>query len=219
MNDRTTLTILLTGAFVLSLSLADLAATKFVVFAGVVAPGGTFLFAVIFVVRDMLHKIAGKAYVQKTIAIAAGLNVLMGLYFLWIARLPAPDFFALAEPWATIFSLAPAIVVGSITAAVVSQLVNTAVYQRLWDAGRPQWTRVVGSNLVSLPIDSVIFTGLAFVVLPPLLGAEGISLTDAALRVASGQTVLKAVIMLVMTPLIYLIPEGLVRGPEGAAAR
>ena len=88
----------------------------------------------------------------------------------------------------------------------MSQLVNTSVYQWLWNSGRPQWARSIGSNLVSLPVDSVLFTGLAFVVLPPLLGASSISLADAMLRVASGQTVIKLVIMLAMTPLLYLVP-------------
>jgi uncharacterized integral membrane protein (TIGR00697 family) len=138
MGSRTPWLIALTGTFVLTLSLADLAATKFIVFAGVVAPGGVFLFAVIFVVRDMLHKTAGARYVRQTIAVAAALNVLVALYFLWIAQLPAPDFYELAEPWAAIFSLAPAIVTASIVAAVVSQLVNTSVYQCLWNSGRPQ---------------------------------------------------------------------------------
>lgn len=207
MGTRTPWLIALTGTFILTLSLADIAATKFVVFAGVVAPGGVFLFAVIFVVRDMLHKTAGAAYVRQTIAIAAALNVAVALYLYWIAGMPAPGFYALAEPWAAIFRLAPAIVTGSIIAAVVSQLVNTSIYQWLWNRGRPQWMRSIGSNLVSLTVDSILFTGIAFVVLPPLLGAEAISLEDALLRVASGQTLIKLVIMLAMTPLLYLVPS------------
>lgn len=216
-DNRNLWLIALTGTFVLTLSLADLAATKFVVFAGVVAPGGVFLFAVIFVVRDMLHKTAGAAYVRQTIAVAAALNVLVALYFFWIAGMPAPDFYGLAEPWAAIFSLAPAIVTASIVAAVLSQLVNTSVYQWLWNSGRPQWARSIGSNLVSLPVDSVIFTGLGFVVLPPLLGASSISLADAMLRVASGQTLIKLVIMLAMTPLLYLVPTNPELEPARAA--
>jgi uncharacterized integral membrane protein (TIGR00697 family) len=176
-----------------------------------------FLFAVIFVVRDMLHKTAGATYVRQTIAVAAVLNVAVAIYFYWIAGLPAPGFYDLAEPWSAIFSLAPAIVTASIIAAVVSQLVNTSVYQWLWNSGRPQWARSIGSNLVSLPVDSVLFTGLAFVVLPPLLGASSISLADAMLRVASGQTLIKLVIMLAMTPLLYLVPANPELEPVKAA--
>jgi queuosine precursor transporter len=206
-QDRTTWLIALTGTFILTLSLADLAATKFILIGGVIAPGGVFLFSIIFVVRDMLHKVAGQDYVRRTILIAAVLNLFVAAYFYFIAQLPAPEFFQLAEPWDAIFALAPAIVLASITAAVISQLLNTYVYQRLWDAGRPQWARVVGSNLVSLPVDSVLFTGLAFVVLPPAFDADPIALGDAVVRVASGQTLIKLIIVLAMTPMVYLVPE------------
>jgi queuosine precursor transporter len=207
-TTRTTWLIALTGAFVLALSLADVAATKFILVGGVVAPGGIFLFSVIFVVRDMLHRVAGQEYVKRTILIAAGLNLLMGLYLWMIARFPSPAFYELAEPWARIFTLAPGIVLGSITAAVVSQLVNTWIYQRLWDRGAPLWWRVIGSNLVSLPVDSIIFTFLAFVILPPIFGGTPIALAAAIARIVGGQTLLKAIIMLVMTPFVYLTPGG-----------
>ena len=213
MQDRTTWLIALTGTFILTLSLADLAATKFILIGGVVAPGGVFLFSIIFVVRDMLHKIAGQAYVRRTILVAAVLNLFVAAYFYMIAQMPAPDFFALAEPWDAIFALAPAIVLASITAAVLSQLLNTYVYQRLWDAGRPQWVRVVGSNLASLPVDSMLFTALAFVILPPAFGAQAIALSDALVRVASGQTLIKLAIVLAMTPIVYLVPTPTDREP------
>jgi queuosine precursor transporter len=206
-QDRTTWLIALSGTFILTLSLADLAATKFILIGGVVAPGGVFLFSIIFVVRDMLHKIAGQDYVRRTILVAAVLNLFVAAYFYMIAQLPAPEFFALAEPWDAIFALAPAIVLASITAAVLSQLLNTYVYQRLWDAGRPQWARVVGSNLASLPVDSVLFTALAFVILPPAFGADPIAFSDAVVRVASGQTLIKLIIVLAMTPMVYLVPD------------
>lgn len=199
--------IALTGAFVLALAVADIAATKFVIIAGIVTPAGSILFSVIFVVRDALHRLAGSRYVQLTILIAAGLNLLMAAFFWWLTKLPAPDFFTLAEPWNLIFALAPGIVIGSVVAATISQLVNTWVFQRLWDRGNPLWWRVIGSNLVSLPIDSIIFTTLAFVILPPLFGAQPIDIATAALRVASGQTIFKFIIMLMMTPLVYLVPE------------
>lgn len=209
LDRRASWAIGLTGAFVLALSLADVAATKFVQLpAGVTAPGGVFLFSIIFVVRDALHRVMGAAYVRRTIFIAATLNVLMGLYLWGIAQLPAAPWYDLAEPWARIFTLAPAIVLGSITAAVLSQLLNTSVYALLWRRGAPVWWRSIGSNLVSLPVDGVLFTGLAFVLLPPLFGGEPIDLATAAARVAGGQTLVKLLTILVMTPFLYLAPEG-----------
>jgi uncharacterized PurR-regulated membrane protein YhhQ (DUF165 family) len=50
---------------------------------------------------------------------------------------------------------------------------------------------------------------LAFVLLPGLFGATPINLADAAFRVISGQTIIKLSTVLLMTPLIYLIPENM----------
>lgn len=220
-NPRTlsTWTIALTGAFVLALALADVAATKFVLVGGIVAPGGVFLFSVIFVVRDALHKVCGAEYVRRLIYVAAGLNLAMALYLWTIAQLPAPGFFELAEPWDAIFALAPAIVVGSIIAAVVSQLVNTWAYDRLWRADRPLWQRTVLSNVVSLPVDSLLFVLLAFVILPPVFGADAIPADAIVGRIVSGQVLIKAATILVCTPLLYLVPANPAAAPTAARER
>lgn len=206
MRHTTTWAIALTGAFILALSLADLAATKLITIGNVVAPGGIFLFSIIFVVRDMLHRLLGAEYVKRTILIAAALNVFMAAYFFWITTFPAPAFFALAEPWNAIFAFAPGIAIGSIIAAVVSQWVNTIVYEAMWRRDVPLWGRVIASNAVSLPIDSILFTVLAFVAIPPLFGGTPMDLGTVIARVASGQIIIKAIVMLIMTPLVYLVP-------------
>jgi len=207
MKHTTTWSIALTGTFILTMSLADIAATKFIIVGNTVAPGGIFLFSIIFVVRDMLHRLMGAEYVKRVIYVAAGLNIAMALYFYWITTFNAPARMTTADTWNQIFALAPAIVIGSIIAAVISQLVNTTVYQKLWDKGAPLWARVIGSNAISLPIDSVIFATLAFAFLPPLFGANALPLDGLIARIISGQIIIKAIIMLAMTPLVYLIRE------------
>lgn len=211
--------IALTATFALTLALADLAATKFVDVFGIVAPGGVFLFSILFVVRDALHKIAGADYVRRTIWIAAGLNLGMAAYFAVIARTTPAPFFDLDEPWRAIFTLAPAIVVGSIIAAVLSQLVNTWAYDRLWRRDAPLWWRTIGSNLVSLPVDSLLFVLLAFVALPPVFGAEAIPLDAIVGRLVSGQVVIKLATVLLLTPLVYLTPANPEAAPTAARGR
>jgi queuosine precursor transporter len=203
----TTLAIALTGTLILALSLADIAATKFILIGNTVAPGGIFLFSVIFVVRDMLHRSMGADYVKRTIWVAAALNIAMALYFWWITTFDAPARMTIANEWNAIFALAPAIVLGSIIAAVASQLVNTTVYQRLWDKNAPLWQRVIISNSISLPIDSVLFALLAFAIFPPIFGATALPIDALIARIISGQIIIKAIIMLTMTPLVYLIRE------------
>ena len=103
----------------------------------------------------------------------------------------------------------PAITIGSIVAELCSELTDTEVYH-FWKTRfprAPQWSRVVASNFVSLPIDSIVFTALAFVLLPPLFGAESMPLGQAITRIASGQILYKAAVTLVSLPLIYTVED------------
>jgi hypothetical protein len=209
MNKKNIWTIVsLVGGYILCQAIADIAATKLVEVAGIVVPAGTFIFAITFTLRDLVHKRLGKEWARAAIFCAGVFNIIQAFYLALMARLPSPDYFALAESWQAIFAVVPAITLGSIIAEVVSELVDTEVYH--WWRSRfidlPQWSSVLASNAVSLPLDSFIFGILAFVVLPPLFGGESLPL-GAAIAVASGQIIWKAIVTVVSMPGIYLVQE------------
>ena len=200
--------VLLVGGYVICQAIADIGATKLVQIGSVVIPAGTFIFTITFTLRDMLHKRLGKDWARVSI-IAAGLfNVVMAVYLALMVALPSPPFYELAEAWNSIFALVPAIGIASITAEVVSELIDTEVYhfQKERFPRWPQWSRVLVSNAVSLPIDSFIFAVLAFVLLPPLFGQEGLPFM-AAMALVIGQIIWKAVVTVVSLPGIYLVKE------------
>lgn len=205
--DQTTLmwVIGLAATFILTLTVADFAAVKFLDLGWVMTPAGSLLFAVVFVTRDMLHKIAGGAVVKKVLIIGIILNILVAAFMYLMTMIPAPGFRP-SDAFDSVFAMAPAIVLGSVTAALISQWVNTWVYQKLWDRGMGSWGRTIWSNVVSLPVDAIFFTILAFVLFPPLFGANPIELGAAAARIASGQTLFKLAIILALTPLVSLSP-------------
>lgn len=210
MSKKTVWTIvLLVGAYVVCQIVADVGATKFVQIGGVVMPAGTFVFALTFTLRDMLHKQLGKEWARAAIVAAAGFNLFLSGYLWLMTRLDAPVWFDLAEGWNAIFNIVPAIALGSIGAELVSELVDTEVYHfwmtRFGDL--PQWTRVAASNLISTPLDTLVFSLLAFSLLPPIFGAEAMGIGDALARVASGQVLYKAAVALVSMPGIYLVKE------------
>ncbi len=206
--------VLLVGTYIMCQAIADIGATKLVEIGGVVMPGGTFIFALTFTLRDVIHKRLGKEWARYAIFTAAGLNLLLAGYLAIIGRLPSPVFFELGDSWAAIFAIVPAITIGSIAAEMISQLTDTEVYQ--WWRNRfphaPQWSRVVASNIVSLPVDSIVFTALAFVLLPPLFGAEAMPLNVAVPRIASGQILYKAAVTVLSLPLIYAVPDRQIAG-------
>jgi uncharacterized integral membrane protein (TIGR00697 family) len=205
--DRNTLAwvIGLAATFILTMTVADFAAVKFLDLGWVMTPAGSLLFAFVFVSRDMLHKLVGGAMVKKVILIAIALNVLTALFMWLMTTLPSPGFRP-SDAFDKVFAMAPAIVLGSVIAGLISQWVNTIAYQWFWDRGYGAWARTVWSNVISLPVDAIFFTILAFVVFPPLFGATGIELGAAAARIASGQTLFKLAIILVLTPLVSLAP-------------
>jgi uncharacterized integral membrane protein (TIGR00697 family) len=199
----------LVGLYVAAQLIADVAATKLVEVGGVVMPAGTFVFAITFTLRDIIHKRLGRQWARASITMAALFNLLLAGYMAAVAQLPVPDFYPFGESWNAIFALVPAITLGSIAAEWVSQNVDTEVYH--WWRGRfpdfPQWTRVAVSNAVALPVDSIVFTLLAFVLLPLIFGGQAMPLGVAVTRIISGQILFKVVVTVLSLPLIYTVKD------------
>lgn len=124
--------------YILAVLLANYTATMFIplpVF-GMVSVG-TLIFGVTFTMRDHVHRYGRKA-VYSMIAVAAVLMVLESVF--------------LAVPWR--------IIAASFVAIVLAEATDTEIYQRLLH--RSWLVRVLGSNAISIPIDSILFNALAF---------------------------------------------------------
>ena len=195
----------LSAALIMAMTVADFAAAKFLDFGWVVTPAGALLFAVVFVVRDMLHKLAGAAVVQRVILIGVVLNLLIAAFMYAMTFIPAPEFRPSVH-FDAVWKMSLGIVLGSEIATVVSQWVNTVVYQKLWERDWGSWTRTFVSNLVSLPVDAVLFVLFAFVFIPPLLGGDPMEINKAISRIVSGSTLFKLAVILALTPLVSLAP-------------
>lgn len=98
---------------------------------------GTFFFGVTFTQRDRVHRF-GRRSVYAMILFAAIANVMMALH--------------LGTPLRYVF-------VGFL-AIILAESADTEIYARLMD--RPWIARVASSNAVSAPLDTIIFTVLAF---------------------------------------------------------
>ncbi|GGJ85839.1 VUT family protein [Deinococcus aquiradiocola] len=128
----------LTALYVLSILLANLTLNRFIALPlyGQLSVG-TIFFAAVFTLRDRIHR-HGLRAVYVAIALALLVNTLAA-YFT-------------GTPWRFIGA--------SFLAVLVGELADTGVYQRLLH--RSWWVRVLSSNAVSVPLDSVVFTLLAF---------------------------------------------------------
>lgn len=204
-----TIVALLAAAYVAAQMLSDIASLKLVDVFGRALDGGTYIYPITFTLRDLVHKVAGKQVARALIIAAAAINLVMAGFFWFIDGLPAvagagvtTDQFGavLAPVWRIVFA--------SIIAEVVAETIDTEVYSR-WVASfgeRLQWGRVLVSNAVALPIDTVIFALIAFAgQVPGSLVWEIIYLNIA----------FKGVVTVASVPLIYTVrPHRLVDVPD-----
>lgn len=187
------------GGYVAAQVLADVASLRIVEVAGFAVDAGTLVYPFTFTLRDMVHKIAGKTAARTLIVTAAVVNMGMALLFWVTSRLPAAD----TAPQTVLFGdvLAPVwgIVLASILAEVVSELIDTEVYsawvRRMGD--RRQWGRVLSSNTVAVPVDSAVFVGVAVL--------AGVFPSAVAWSIFWVNVVVKGAVTLLSIPWIYLV--------------
>lgn len=156
--------VLVSVAYVAAQIFADITSLKIISLAGLSIDGGTFVYAFTFTLRDLVHKTGG-IKVARALIIAAGvINLVMAGLFWFIAWLPADPAAGPQTEFATVLSPVWRIVIASILAEVLSELIDTEIY-RIWVdeiTTRYQWARVLVSNSFSIPLDSLVFCWLAF---------------------------------------------------------
>jgi uncharacterized integral membrane protein (TIGR00697 family) len=124
----------------------------------------------------------------------------MALLFKITSILPADPSVGPQLEFGQVLSPVWRIVAASIIAEVISELIDTEGY-RLWVervTHKYQWARVLVSNLVSIPIDSLIFSYLAF---------WGVLPAAVVISIFLSNMIIKGITTLISIPGIYLVPE------------
>jgi queuosine precursor transporter len=199
MNIRRAVVIVI-AAYIAAQMLSDIASLKIGVVFGLAVDMGTFLYPITFTLRDMAHKVIGKRNTQVLILSAAAINIFMAAYLMWVASVPSDPSWGLGEEFSAILAPVWRIVLASILAEVVSELVDTEIYH--WFVTRVttryQWLRVLLSNSVSIPIDNLIFS----------VGAFGWTLPwDVVWQIFLFNLLVKYGMTLVSLPMIYLVKD------------
>jgi queuosine precursor transporter len=203
-----TMLLAVAGGYVAAQVLADVSSLRIVELAGFAVDAGTLIYPFTFTLRDLVHKIAGKTAARVLIVTAAVVNLGMALLFWVTSRLPAADTAPQTVLFGDVLSPVWGIVVASILAEVVSELIDTEVYsawvRRMGE--RHQWGRVLSSNLVAIPVDSAVFVGVAV--------ATGVFPAAVAWSIFWVNVAVKGLVTLVSIPWIYLVkPAPLVSPP------
>lgn len=163
--------------------LANLTATLFLPFevapgTGVLVSVGTLVFGITFTQRDRLHA-RGRPFVYSVIGLAAVLNLamLLSVRFIWgpalTQALEERGWQWLAEGVAMLTENGWRVFLASFLAIVVAESADTEIFQYYRD--RSWLGRVMRSNAVSIPVDSLLFNVIAFAgsgFFPPLVLAK-----------------------------------------------
>ncbi|MEI8048989.1 MAG: queuosine precursor transporter [Bacteroidota bacterium] len=174
---------------------------------------GVLIWPVVFVFSDIINEYFGKTGVQRISFITAGMIGYSFLIVLMWTKMPAADFWlklngldSLGRPfdinfaYSTIFRMGLGIVIGSLTAFLVSQLVDAYVfhYFKKLTGHKYLWLRSTGSTVVSQLIDSFVILFIAFY----FLGNWSLG---QVFRVGLVQYSYKVLLAIALTPAIYLV--------------
>jgi len=154
----------LTGLYVGVVCSAQIGAQKIVElpFTGDAAPGGAYLIGVALALIELGHRTAptrreGWRNAQIMVACGFAASALLAVYIKLVdaapAAFPGQTFHDIADTWR--------IVGASLVAFAVSGTVDNAF--GAWLRGRVHdWARVLATNAVSVPLDSIVFLTIAF---------------------------------------------------------
>lgn len=181
--------------------IADISALKVFTLLGLSMTGGLLVYPFTFTLRDMIHKSLGKDVAKQVIISSGVINLFMAALFALLIVLPSDAHWFLQNEFSAVLGPVWRIVIASILAEVISQLADTEAYA-YWIkkiTTKYQWGRVLFSNLVSLPLDSIVFVGVAF---------AGVLPTPVLISMMLTQIAVKVILTLVSMPAIYLVKDG-----------
>lgn len=175
---------------------------------------GVLLWPFVFILTDLINEYFGKRGVRLLTFLAVGMITYSFLMVLLAVNTVPADFWILRDvpgkPGETVnmhtsfnlvFGQGLWIIIGSLTAFLIGQLVDVAVFHKLRriTGSRRIWLRATGSTLVSQLVDSFVVLYIAF-----HIGGPGWPLKQ-VLAIGLINYTYKFAMAILMTPLIYLV--------------
>lgn len=167
---------------------------------------------IVFVTSDIINEYFGKRGVKRISYLTTGFIVYM-FVVIYIATLLPPakfwldinasdqsgNFFNINEAYARIFRQGLGIMLGSITAFLLGQLLDISVFSwlRKKTGSKYIWLRATGSTLLSQLVDSFVVIGIAFYVF-------GNWDLNQVFSVGTINYLYKGIIAILITPLLYV---------------
>jgi len=193
--------VILAGIFITNAVVAELIGGKLIQIGPFVMSIGILPWPIVFLTTDLINEYFGEKGVRKLSFITAGLIAYAFVVLLLAITIPAAKGISPVndDQFQAVFGQSMWIIVGSIVAFLVSQLIDVSIFWffKKKTGDKKIWLRTTGSTVVSQLFDSFIVLGIAFW-LPGKINFE--TFLSSAL---TGYT-FKLTVAVLLTPLIYL---------------
>jgi hypothetical protein len=198
---KDTVYVILAGIFITNAVVAELIGGKLIDVGPYVMSVGILPWPVVFITTDLINEYFGEKGVRRLSVITAALIAYCFFVLFFALKIPASTRIngVTDEQFNAIFGQSMWIIVGSITAFLVSQIIDVTIFHfvKKRTGKKMIWLRSTGSTVISQFFDSFIVLGIAFY-------ATGIM--DTETYITSGFTgyFVKLIQAVCLTPVIYL---------------
>ena len=200
-TKKDTVYVVLAGIFITNAVVAELIGGKLIHVGSAVMSVGILPWPIVFITTDLINEYFGEKGVRKLSLITASLIVYTFVILFLAMQIPAVNGENLVtdKQFQGVFGQSMWIIVGSIIAFLVSQLIDVSIFHFVKNrtGNKMIWLRSTGSTVISQLFDSFIVLGIAF-------WMTGKMTTEVFIASAFTGYFVKLIIAVCLTPLIYL---------------
>jgi uncharacterized integral membrane protein (TIGR00697 family) len=200
-SKKDTVYLVLAGIFITNAIVAELIGGKLIHVGSAVMSIGILPWPIVFITTDLINEYFGEKGVKKLSLITASLIAYCFILLYFALKIPAVkgENLITDAQFNGVFGQSMWIIVGSITAFLVSQLIDVTLFHFVKNrtGNKMIWLRSTGSTVISQLFDSFIVLGIAF-------WMTGKMTTEVYILSAFTGYFVKLIIAILLTPLIYL---------------
>lgn len=200
-SKKDTVYVILAGIFITNAVVAELIGGKLIYIGPYLMSIGILPWPIVFVTTDLINEYFGEKGVRKLSLITACLISYCFILLFFALKIPAVkgENLVTDSQFNGVFGQSMWIIVGSITAFLISQLIDVTIFHFLKNktGNKMIWLRSTGSTVISQLFDSFIVLGIAF-------WMTGKMTTEIYIASAFTGYFVKLIIAILLTPLIYL---------------
>ena len=200
-SKKDTVYVVLAGIFITNAIVAELIGGKLIYVGSAVMSIRILPWPIVFITTDLINEYFGEKGVKKLSLITASLIAYCFILLYIALKIPAVkgENLITDAQFNGVFGQSMWIIVGSITAFLVSQLIDVTLFHFVKNrtGNKMIWLRSTGSTVISQLFDSFIVLGIAF-------WMTGKMTTEVFILSAFTGYFVKLIIAILLTPLIYL---------------